>query len=47
MTKRVKTIYLWNIVSGKITETMHKEWVKELSIVKKEVVDWFHVKELV
>ena len=47
-------IYLWNIVSGEITEAMHKEWVKELrSIVKKEVVihnedvDWFHVKELV
>jgi UDP-galactopyranose mutase len=47
-------IYLWNIVSGEITEAMHKEWVKQLkSIVKKEVVihnedvDWFHVKELV
>lgn len=45
-------IYLWNILSGEITETMHKEWVKELrSIIKKEViihnedVDWFHVKE--
>ena len=23
-------IYLWNIVSGEITETMHKEWVKQL-----------------
>jgi len=47
-------IYLWNIVSGEITEAMHKEWVQELkSIIKKEViihnedVDWFHVKELV
>jgi hypothetical protein len=47
-------IYLWNIVSGELTEAMHKEWVKELrSIIKKEVVihnedvDWFHVKELV
>jgi len=47
-------IYLWNILSGEITEDMHKEWVKELrSIIKKEViihnedVDWFHVKELI
>ena len=47
-------IYLWNIVSGEITETMHKEWVQALrSVIKKEViihnedVDWFHVKELV
>jgi transposase len=47
-------IYLWMIVSGELTEAMHKEWVKALkSIVKKEVVihnedvDWFHAKELV
>jgi hypothetical protein len=47
-------IYLWNIVSGEITEDMHKEWMKQLrKTVKKEVVihnedvDWFHVKELV
>ena len=47
-------IYVWNIISGEITETMHKEWVQELrSIIQKEVVihnedvDWFHVKELV
>lgn len=47
-------IYLWNIISGEITEVMHKEWVQELkSIIKKEAiihnedVDWFHVKELV
>jgi len=46
-------IYLWNIVSGEITEAMHKEWVQELKSVIKEAiihnedVDWFHVKELV
>lgn len=48
------SIYLWMIVSGEITEAMHKEWVKELkTVIKKEAiihnedVDWFHVKELV
>jgi hypothetical protein len=46
-------IYLWNILSGEITEAMHKEWVHELKSVIKEAiihnedVDWFHVKELV
>ena len=47
-------IYVWMILSGELTESMHKEWVKELrKTVKKEVVihnedvDWFHVKELV
>jgi hypothetical protein len=46
-------IYLWMIVSGELTEAMHKEWVKALkSVIKKEAiihnedVDWFHAKEL-
>jgi len=45
-------IYLWMIVSGEITEAMHKEWVRELrsvikteAIIHNEEVDWFHVKE--
>jgi hypothetical protein len=46
-------IYLWMIVSGEITEAMHKEWVRELrsvikteAIIHNEDVDWFHVKEI-
>jgi len=42
------------IVSGELTEEMHKEWVKELknviqkeAIIHNEDVDWFHTKELI
>ena len=41
------------IVSGEITEAMHKEWVNALktvikteAIIHNEDVDWFHVKEV-
>jgi hypothetical protein len=47
-------MYLWMIVSGEITEAMHKEWVSALkkviqkeAIIHNEEVDWFHTKEIV
>ena len=40
-------MFAWNIVSGEITETMHKEWVKIYREKRSGDAVWFHVKELV